>query len=216
MELMKHVAAVMLVVLGIAAGAEAQNQPQPISLSFAVGNAVGIGTDASDPQRIYVGSVRVNARRHLALETELTYMGNSADFVSGPGRFTGPAINSVLGQYQQVTTHVADSTWTGALSVLAHSNARLSVFGGGGFGFGVTRHDYVVTYTGCSAPGSPQICSGYSSPRDGSGLTLHLVGGVDARITDRFTAFASTQVQGAYLYGPTALRGLVGLRVRVR
>jgi len=210
---MKTIWALGFAMLVTTSRAEAQTRPRELYVGVAGGNAVGVGTDASAPRQMFSASVRMHFRQHLATDVELAHSGRTDDFESGAGRFSGS--NGVIGQYQSASTHITDSTWSGAFSLLAHSNARVSVFGGGGFGYGVTRHDYIVSYTGCSAPTSPQTCRGYSLPRNGEGLTLHITGGVDARITDRIGAFASTQLQGAYLYGPTALRGLIGIRVRL-
>ena len=190
---------------------EAQTPTKHIAVGFGAGHSVGIGTDASDPKPTFAGSVWFDVSRHVAFEAEVTHLGSSSDVVTGPGRFSG----TVSGQYTSVATHQSSSTWTSAFDVFAHTNGRLSVFGGGGFGLGVTHNDYIVSFTGCSAS-DPRTCAGYSLPRDGSGLTLNMAGRVEGRITDRFSAFGSVQVQGAYLYGPTALRGLAGLRVRLR
>lgn len=202
---------------GFAAAAQAQTL-RHVEVGFGVGKALPVGTDSSGGQALYVGTARFDLLPHLALDAELGHGGSSHDYSSGPGRFTAATSNASIttGQYQSARTHYGDSTWVSAFSFVAHTNGRVAVFGGGGPGFAWWHSDYDVSYVGCSAPAQPSLCKGSSYPEDGSSFTLHLVGGADARITNRVAGFVSVAGQAADVGGPTYVRALVGVRLRVR
>lgn len=191
----------------------AQTLPTRASVTFGVGSLAGVATDDSAAKRVYAGSIRFDVRRHFAVEGEVARWGRKTNSVSGPGNFTDPS--TVFGHFDSVTIEHRDSTWSTTISAIAHSTGRLSVFGGGGVGFGVSRTNYSVSYVGCSAPTRPQTCDGYSLPRSGSGGIVQGVGGIDARFADRIGAFASVAARSGYLFGPANISVLGGLRVYV-
>lgn len=208
----------MLAATCIAGSAEAQTGPTRVLLSLGGGSLAPVATDGSDAVPFLAGGVRVDFRRHFAVEVEGAYWGDEQTSTRGPGVITivGTDNSTTYGQTASTTTHTSDATWEARLNVLAHSNGRVSVFGGGGFGVGATKSDYDVSYTGCVAPSRPQVCNNYSLPRDNSGLTLQVTAGLDGIITERFGGFAAVGASVGYLYRGAFVSVMAGGRIRIR
>jgi hypothetical protein len=208
-----------LIAATCAAGrADAQTAPTRVSASLGASSLLPVATDRSSTETAVFGGVRFDVRRHLAVEAAFAHWGDEQTFQSGPGLITivGPDNTTTYGQKQSTTTHTSSATWEATMNVLARSAGRVSVFGGGGFGLGATKSEYAVSHTGCTAPSSPQVCNGYSLPRDSSGLTLQVAAGLDAMITDRVGGFASVGASAGYLYRGAFVSAGAGVRVRIR
>lgn len=196
----------------------ALSAPKHASVGLSVGTVAGIATDDSAARRVFAGSAQFDVTRHLAVDVELAHWGYEQTSNFGPGPITIAERDGTFtyGHKESSTTRDTDSRWETAVNVIAHSTGRVSVFGGGGLGFGVTRSVYSSSSTGCTAPSRPQVCDPYTQIRNGSGVSLGVVGGVDVAVTERFVGFASLRARTGYLYGPHHVGAFAGVRFRVR
>ena len=109
------------------------------------------------------------------------------------------------------THYTSDSWWETTVNLIARSTGRIAVFGGGGFGFGATKSEEMTIYSGCSAT----VCNDQHWTRNYSGATVGALGGVDAMIADRFTAFGSLRATAGYTGRGADVAATAGVRVRV-
>jgi opacity protein-like surface antigen len=208
-------------IFAITLGAEAQparSAPKHASVGLSVGTVAGIATDDSEARRVFAGSMRFDLTRRLAVDVELAHWGTEKTDHFGPGVITIAERDGTFtyGHKESSTTRDTDSRWETAVNLVAHSTGRVSIFGGGGVGFGVSRSVYSSSSTGCTAPSRPQVCDPYTQIRNGSGVSLGVIGGVDVAVTERFAGFASLRARTGYLYGPHHVGALAGVRFRIR
>ena len=205
--------AVVLILACAAGRAEAQNPATRIAIGFGVGSMAPVATDSNGAFPFYAGSVRIDFRRHMGVEIEGTYKSDDAQYQWGPGRITvvGTDNKATIVPYSGATHFTSHSWWETTINVIARSTGRVSVYGGGGFGFGATRSEEFTTYSGCSSP----ICSNQHWSRDYSGITLGSVGGVDARIANRVSGFGSLRATVGYTGRGADVAALAGVRVRI-
>lgn len=192
--------------------------PKHVSVGLSIGSVAGIATDDSEARTVFAGSAQFDITRHLAVDVELAHWGHEKTFNFGPGLITIAESDGTFtyGHRESSTTRDTDSRWETAVNAIAHSTGRVSVFGGGGLGVGVTRSVYSSSSTGCTAPSRPQVCNPYTQIRNGSGVSLGVIGGVNVAVTERFAGFASLRARTGYLYGPHHVGAMAGVRFRIR
>jgi len=203
----------ILILMCVAGRAEAQNPPPRVAVGFGVGTLAPVATDSNGNVPFWAGSVRIDFRRHMGVEIEGTYRGDDAQYQWGPGRITsvGPDNKETIIPYAGSTHYSSDSWWETTINVIARSTGPVSVYGGGGFGFGAVKSEEVTIYSGCSSP----ICNNQRWSRNDSGITLGTVGGVDARIASRVSGFGSLRATIGYTGRGADVGALAGVRVRV-
>ena len=197
--------------------AAAQSAPRGVTLGFGAGRVVGVATDDSGAKTIFAGTTRFAVSPRVAIEIEIAHIGRETIVHSGPGVISTVENNvrTVVARYDDTTTRQGDATWSTAVNLLAHSRGRVSIFGGGGLGFGVTERFYSVSRTSCTSPTRPQLGDTTSVPRHNASLTFEVATGVNMPIAERIGGFAAVRVSSGYLYRPGTLGALGGVTFRV-
>lgn len=172
----------------------ALSAPKHASVGLSVGTVAGIATDDSAARRVFAGSAQFDVTRHLAVDVELAHWGYEQTSNFGPGLITIAESDGTFtyGHKESSTTRDTDSRWETAANLIARSTRRVSMFGGVGVGFGVSRSVYSSSSTGCTAPSRPQVCNPYTQIR------------------------TSLRARTGYLYGPHHVGALAGVRFRTR
>ena len=205
--------AVVLILICGAGRVEAQDPPPRIAVGFGVGSLAPVATDSNGSVPYYAGSVRIDFRRHMGVEIEGAFKNEDAQYQWGPGRITvvGTDNKETIVPYAGATHYTSDSWWETTVNVIARSTGRVSVNGGGGFGFGATKSETHTTYSGCSSP----VCNNQRWSRNDAGITLGATGGVDAIIVSRISGFGSLRATVGYTGRGADVAAIAGVRVRV-
>jgi len=206
--------AVILVLTCVAGRAQAQNPPPQIAVGFGVGTLAPVASDNNGSVPYYAGSVRIDFRRHMGVEIESTYRSDGAQSQWGPGLITvvSETNKTTYVPYGGARHEYSDSWWETTINLVARSTGRVSVYGGGGFGFGAVKSEEITNYTGCS---SPAVCNPQHWTRNYSGITLGAIGGIDARIISRVSGFGSLRATLGYTGRGADVGAIAGVRVRV-
>ena len=205
--------AVLVGLTCVAGRAEAQDPPPRIAVGFAVGSLAPVASDSNGSVPYYAGSVRIDFRRHMGVEIEGAFKNEDAQYQWGPGRITvvGTDNKETIVPYTGATHYTSDSWWETTVNVIARSTGRVSVNGGGGFGFGATKSETHTAYSGCSSP----VCNNQRWSRNDAGITLGATGGVDAIIVSRISGFGSLRATVGYTGRGADDAAIAGVRVRV-
>jgi Outer membrane protein beta-barrel domain len=186
---------ILMLICG-AGRAGAQNPPPQIAIGFGVGTLASMASDSNGSVPFFSGTLRVDFRRHMAVEVGGGYWADNLHYSFGPATVDG-----------------SDSTWETTVNLLARSTGRVAVYGGGGFGFGATTSERITTYAGCPPAAT---CRNSVQSQNDAGMIVGVVCGVDAGITKRMAGFASLRATGGYAGRGADVGALAGVRVRVR
>jgi hypothetical protein len=184
-------ATLMLAVL--AAPAAAQDQPDPgrISASIAAGIAFPLDADFDFTATEWQIAVRGTVSPRFLLEGFFDEWRHSSEETRLGGTIQGPS--GVIGRYGGLSQRTVHQTRVVGVNALFRGTiGRVSVTGGGGPGYLAYSRTFSQQLTDCQGS-APRVCDPFESRFTNSDLALQGIGGVEAPVWSRVSAFGQVK-----------------------